>query len=91
MSTRSVSECDICGVEIKGDSGWKTALTKENVFVSVPMSVKEVYIEVISEKDACGREHAQKFFERYLDHGTLEERVPDEKKVEVEEWPAQEA
>ena len=91
MSIRNVFECDICKTEIKGNSGWKAALTEDNIFVSAPISVENVDIVVVSEKDACGREHAQKFFERYLDHGTLEERVTDEKKAEVEEWPTQEA
>ena len=70
MATRVIVECDVCGVEVQNSTEWKVGVTGSGTFLACKSDGE--YEKVVM-KDACGREHAQKLFERYLHSGSLEE------------------
>ncbi len=79
MSQRIIQVCDICGTVKQETNHWfKVAVISEGqspMFVTIPASMEIAAKDV---KDVCGQQHAQTLYSRYLDHGTIEEKIIEE-------------
>ena len=68
MSTKTIVECDVCGIQKKeGNHWWKIWIT-DGAFNASPATDDVPYFTV---KDVCGKQHAVELFNRYLETGQL--------------------
>lgn len=74
MSTASVVTCDVCGAQKKEVNHWFNIWIAGTRFLCSPAECELTIAGYCTYKDCCGLECATKLFQRFLAHGTLEQR-----------------
>lgn len=71
MSTRTIINCDECGIERTAENHWFSVVKNHEQPQFVPYEEFNMALHAIRVFDLCGRECAQKVLERWLDIGSV--------------------
>lgn len=74
MSTTSVVTCDVCGAQKREVNHWFVLAVTEDKYLHCTSAENVYEKDPEQDKDCCGLECATKLFQRFLAHGTLEQR-----------------